>query len=143
MTPEEFPAIFTKGWALPKPEPFLDYFLPLIDAAAVFIQPMFPDAHGHAEIARTFRRLFVLSPDLIAIPQRSAIQGEAVYIESQCTTTIGRTSFHYAVCDRFLIRDDKISERRSYTDPTPTLLAVMRHPSVWPRAIRSRFAAGS
>jgi hypothetical protein len=143
MTPEEFPAIFTKGWALPKPEPFLDHFLPLIDANAVFIQPMFPDAHGRAEIERTFRRLFVLSPDLIAIPQRSAVEGEAVYIESQCTTTMGRSSFDFAVVDRFLIRDDKIIERRSYTDPTSTLFAVLRHPSVWPRAIRSRFAAGS
>jgi hypothetical protein len=47
MTPEEFTAIFTKVWVLPKPEPFLDHFLPLIDANAVFIQPTFPDAHGY------------------------------------------------------------------------------------------------
>jgi hypothetical protein len=28
MTPEEFPAVFGQGWALPKPQPFLDHFLP-------------------------------------------------------------------------------------------------------------------
>ena len=54
MTPAEFPALFAEGWALPKPEAFLDYFLPKIDAGATFRQPMFPDAHGPAQIERMF-----------------------------------------------------------------------------------------
>jgi hypothetical protein len=41
MTPEEFPAVFGRGWALPKPQTFLDHFLPLIHPQATFTQPMF------------------------------------------------------------------------------------------------------
>jgi hypothetical protein len=71
MTPEEFPAVFGEGWALPKPQPFLDHFLPLVHPQATFTQPMFGDAHGPAEVERMFRRLFVLLPDLIATHRRS------------------------------------------------------------------------
>ena len=51
MTPEEFPAVFGQGWALPKPQPFLDHFLPLIHPQVTFTQPMFPDAHGPPELS--------------------------------------------------------------------------------------------
>jgi hypothetical protein len=42
MTPDEFPAVFTHGWALPKPDAFLDYFLPMIAPDATFVQVRHP-----------------------------------------------------------------------------------------------------
>ena len=140
MTPDEFPTIFEEGWALPKPQPFLEFFLPLIAPDAVFIQPTFRPAHGRVQIQRTFRRLFTLYPDLVAVPQRSAARGDTVYIESICTTRLGGSQFSFAVCDRFVIRDGLLAERRSYTDPGPAVRALLRHPTAWPRAIRSWFA---
>ncbi len=69
MTPEDFPVVFAEGWALDKPGPFLDYFRPLIHDNATFVQPMFPDAHGPAEVEHMFRKLFSLFPDL---PRRNS-----------------------------------------------------------------------
>ena len=50
ITPAELPAAFAQGWALPKPDAFLDFFMPLIHEDAVFIQPMLADARGQAQI---------------------------------------------------------------------------------------------
>lgn len=138
MTAEEFPAIFAEGWALPKPGPFLDYFLPLIHGQAAFVQPMFPVARGPAEIERMFRRLFALLPDLIAEPRRHAVHGNAVFIESNCTATLGTKPVRFSVCDRFVIENGKILDRQSYSDPTAMILAVLRRPRSWRRAVRSR-----
>jgi limonene-1,2-epoxide hydrolase len=138
MTPDDFPELFATGWALPKPDAFLDFFLPVIADDAVFCQPSFPDAHGRAEVAGMFRQLFTLFPDLTASPQRRAIAGDTVFIESICATTIGRRTIQFAVCDRFVIRDGQIRHRQSYSDPIPTMVAVARSPQAWARAIRSR-----
>jgi ketosteroid isomerase-like protein len=138
MTPEEFPALFAAGWLLPKPEPFLAHFLPMIAADATFTQPSEPEACGYAEIERLFRRVFALIPDLVARPQRSAVNADTVFIESECDGTLANTPIHFSACDRFVIRDAKIVERRSYMDPTAILGVVIRRPSSWPRAIRAR-----
>jgi limonene-1,2-epoxide hydrolase len=138
MTPDDFPEVFATGWALPKPDGFVDFFLPLIAEDAVFAQPSFPDARGHNEIARMFRQLFTLFPDLTPTPLRSAVVGDAVFIESDCATTVGRRVVRFPVCDRFIIRDGKIQERRSFSDPIPTMAALARTPQAWARAIRSR-----
>jgi limonene-1,2-epoxide hydrolase len=138
MTPDEFPDVFAAGWALPKPDGFLDFFLPMIAENAVFSQPSFPDAHGRDEVAHMFRQLFTLFPDMTASPQYIATAGDAVFIESTCATTIGRRTVQFIVCDRFVIRDDQIQQRRSHSDPIPTMVALARSPKAWARAIRSR-----
>lgn len=138
MSPEEFPAAFAHGWALPKPDGFIDYFLPVIAPDAVFVQPGFPAAHGRDQVIGMFRRLFTLFPDLTATPNCSAIAGDTVLITSTCTTAIGQKSVHFDVCDRFVIRDGMIAERQSYSDPTPTMLQLVVHPTAWGRIVKSR-----
>jgi hypothetical protein len=132
--------MFAEGWALPKPGQFLDFFRPLIHHEATFSQPMFADAHGRDEIERMFRRLFALFPDLGAKPLRSAVFDDTVFIESECTGTLGYKPFHFSVCDRFVIEDGKILDRRSFSDPSSAVFAVLRRPTSWPRVIRSRIA---
>jgi hypothetical protein len=61
-----------------------------------------------------------------------------VFIESDCTATLGRKPIHFPVCDRFVIDNGKILNRRSYSDPTPVLLTALRRPTSWPRSLRSR-----
>ena len=138
MTPDEFPAAFAHGWSLAKPDAFLEYFLPLIADDAVFVQPGFPDARGSAQIARMFRRLFTLFPDLTTTLQSSAVAGDTVFISSACATTIGRRAVEFDVCDRFVIDGGTIVSRRSHADPTRTLLALARSPTGWKRVAASR-----
>jgi hypothetical protein len=101
---------------------------------------MFPDAHGPTEVERMFRRLFTLLPDLVATPRRSAVHGDIVFIESDCAATLGTKPFSFSVCDRFVIHDDKVLDRRSYSDPGPVVRAVLGRPSSWTRAVRSRIS---
>jgi ketosteroid isomerase-like protein len=135
VTPDEFPGVFTRGWARPKPTEFLNFFLPLIAADATFIQPGFPVAVGHDQIARTFRRLFALLPDMTAVPQYTAVTGAIVFVESACVATLSGKPIEFRVCDRFVLRDGKISARHSFSDLLPLLTAVLRHPGTWPRVI--------
>jgi ketosteroid isomerase-like protein len=140
MTPGEFPPAFAQGWALPKPDAFLDYFLPMITADATFTQPAFPTAVGHEQISRTFRRLFTLLPDMVAVPAHTAVAGDMVFIESTCTATLAGKAIEFRVCDRFELRNGKITSRHSFSDPVPLLAAVLRHPATWPRALKARTA---
>lgn len=138
VTPADFPGMFAEGWGLPKPDAFLAHFLPVIDTDATFRQPTFPDAHGLAQIEQMFRRFFVLFPDLTVTVCGFAIAGDIVFIESGCAATLGRTTVRFDVCDRFVIRNGKVVERRSFSDSLPVLLAVLARPASWPRAIRAR-----
>ncbi|MEU9021299.1 nuclear transport factor 2 family protein [Actinomadura sp. NPDC048394] len=140
MTPGELPAVFAAGWALPKPDAFLDHFRPVIAPDATFVQPMFPDARGIAAIEDMFRKLFALFPDASLRVVGSAVQGDTVYIESTCTVTLGRKPAEFDVCDRFTLADGAIRTRRSFSDPLPLLLTGLRRPSAWPRLIRSRIS---
>lgn len=138
MTPDELPAAFAAGWALPKPDAFLDHFRPLIASDATFTQPMFPAAHGVTAIEGMFRRLFVLFPDMALTVVRTAVEGDTVYIESACTASLGRGPVEFSVCDRFTVVGGVIRTRRSFSDPLPVLLSGARRPSAWPRLLRSR-----
>jgi limonene-1,2-epoxide hydrolase len=138
VTPAELPGAFAQGWALPKPEPFLDFFMPLIHEQAVFTQPLLAPASGHAEIEAMFRRLFLLMPEFIAVPLRSAVEGDVVFIESRCVAGVSGTHDPFDVCDRFVMMDGRIYDRRSFFDPAPVVRVVARRPWLWPSFARGR-----
>jgi hypothetical protein len=138
MTPDDFPDVFVDGWSRVKPGPFLEFFLPLIHADATFTQPQFADAHGVDEIEGMFRRLFIIVPDLSVAVRRVRIIDDTVFIESDAAAAFGRGPIQFAVCDRFVLRDGLIVDRRSYSDPSPFLYAALRRPTSWPRLVRSR-----
>ena len=136
------PAAFAQGWTLPKPDAFLDFFMPLIHEDAVFIQPMLAEARGHTQIDAMFRRLFGLMPEFVAVPRRCAVEGDVVFIESQCLAAVAGTRVRFVVCDRFVLAEGRICERRSFFDPGPVVRVLVRRPWLWPRALRSRRGSG-
>ena len=141
LTPQQFPERFAAGWSLPKPEPFLDYFLPLVAHDACSRQPLAADARGHAEIGDMFRRLFALLPDMVATPQHWAISGEMVFIESACAGTLGGRPFWFLVSDRFELSGGQIAARLSTFDCAAMVLALWARPRAWggrPASARSR-----
>ena len=85
-----------------------------------------------------FRRLFGLMPEFVAVPRRTAVEGDVVLIESHCRAAVAGHHVRFAVCDRFVLVDARISERRSFFDPSPIVSVVARRPWLWPRALRSR-----
>jgi len=136
LTAAGFVEVFAQGWALPKPEPFLDHFRPFVHPDATFNQPVFPTAHGVDGFERLFRQVFAQFPDLVALVQSFAVDSDTVYIESIFTGTLGRTPISFTACDRFDIQDGLLFQRRSHSDPLPVLLATLRRPSSWPAAAR-------
>jgi limonene-1,2-epoxide hydrolase len=102
-----------------------------------FTQPLFPEARGVEGFETLFRQMFALLPDLTVTVQRSTADDRAAIIESACMTRFGGRTIHLDVCDCFTIDDGLIIQRRSYSDPSPVLLAMLRSPAGWPRAARS------
>jgi hypothetical protein len=52
-----------------------------------------------------------LLPDLLATPRRSAVPGDTVFIESDCTATLRTKPIWFSVCDRFVIQEGKMFDR--------------------------------
>jgi limonene-1,2-epoxide hydrolase len=138
ISPAELPAAFAEGWALPKPDAFLEFFMPLIHEDAVFTQPLLAQARGHAEIDAMFRRLFGLMPEFVAVPRRSAVDREVVFIESHCLAAVSRARVRFQVCDRFVVSGGRISERWTFFDPGPMVRVIAPRPWLWPGALRVR-----
>jgi limonene-1,2-epoxide hydrolase len=141
IAPAELPAAFAEGWALPKPDAFLEFFMPLIHEDAVFTQPLLAQAHGHAQIDAMFRRLFGLMPEFVAVPRRWAVDNEVVFIESHCLAAVASTRVRFQVCDRFVVSDGRISERWTFFDPSPMVRIIVPRPWLWPGALRVRRGA--
>ena len=141
ITPAELPAAFAEGWALPKPDAFLDFFMPLIHEDAVFTQPLLAQARGHAQIDAMFRRLFGLMPEFVAVPRRFAVDREVVFIESHCLAAVARTRVRFQVCDRFVVSDGRICERWTFFDPSPMARIIVARPWLWRGALRVRRGA--
>jgi limonene-1,2-epoxide hydrolase len=136
LTPAALVELFATGWALPKPEPFLDHFVPHLHPDVVIEQPGLPPAHGIAGFAATFRKLFALIPDFTATVEFWAASGDSVLIISTAGGTIGRRPVTFAVCDRFDLADGLIVRRQAFFDPTPLRRTIVAQPRVWPAAAR-------
>lgn len=57
--------------------------------------------------------------------------------ESDCTARLGRGTIRLDVCDRFVIENSMVVDRRSFADPQPVLFAILRHPASWPMVVRA------
>lgn len=124
---------FTDAWARPTP----DRLVSLLDPDVRLVAPLVPTTIGADAARREFERLFELLPDLRAEVHRWSARGNFVFIEFTLSATVGRRVVRWHAVDRFHIRDGLGTERISYFDPTPVVLAFLRHPSLWPKLIRS------
>jgi ketosteroid isomerase-like protein len=137
MDARAFVAHFEQGWREPRgPDAFLAHFAPLMGPETRMRQPLAPDAVGEAEFAELFRGTFRLSPDLHARVIDSTVEGDVALIEFELIGSVGRRSFRVPACDRIVVREGMVRERRAYFDPLPILAAVLLSPGSWPRAAR-------
>jgi limonene-1,2-epoxide hydrolase len=134
LSPTALVDVFARAWALPKPEAFLDGFVPHLHPDVVLEQPGMPATCGISAFAEAFRRLFTLVPDLTAAVEFWAASGDSVLIIATAEGTIGRRRVTFVVCDRFDLADGMIVRRQAFFDPTTLRRAVARQPRVWPAA---------
>ena len=131
---EDFVERFRRYWAAPS----LGGFDTALAEDAVLVQPLSPTMHGLAEVRAGFTPIFAWLADLHGEVDRWGAQGNVVYIEFRLIATLGGKPLEWPVVDRFVLRDDgKASERVTYFDPLPIMIATLARPSCWWSFVRS------
>jgi hypothetical protein len=134
---ERFVQRFGEVWAEPSPE----LLNTLVHSDVVFVQPIEPDVHGHAEAAAFWRRLFRLVPDLRGEVVSWAHRGGVVYIELRMFGTLGGRPIAWTTVDRIHLDAGKVRHRTANFDPLPLITAIALRPKalalfLWTRVRR-------
>jgi hypothetical protein len=133
----DFVRRFAEFWQAPSPER-LDAVL----ASNVRLSaPLTPMTYGREAGKRAFADLFELIPDMTAEVHRWGATADGVLIEFTARGTAGGSPIAWQSVDRFVLDEDGLAtERFTYFDSLPLVLALARRPGAWPRFARSRFS---
>jgi hypothetical protein len=103
------------------------------------VAPMTPTTHGLADGKRAFEAIFRLIPDLTTEVHGWGTTEAGVLINFTLSGTVRGTPISWSAVDRFAIGGDGLAtERVSYFDSLPLIVAVARRPQLWPAFVRSR-----
>jgi hypothetical protein len=131
----DFVRRFAEFWQAPSPER-LDTVLAV---NARLSAPLTPTTTGLEAGKRAFADLFELIPDVTAEVHRWGATVDGVLIEFTARGTAGGSPIAWPAVDRFVLDEDGLaSERFSYFDSLPLVLALARRPRTWPGFARSR-----
>jgi len=131
----DFARRFAEYWKAPTPAG-LDTVL----AEQVrLVAPMTPVTRTLADGQRAFAELFELITEMTAEVHRWGATADGVLIEFTITGTAGGKPISWDAVDRFVLGGDGLAtERVSYFDSGPIVLAAAGRPRTWPGFLRSR-----
>jgi hypothetical protein len=131
----DFAARFADYWRAPTPER-----LSLVLADRVrLIAPMTPVTETLTQGQRAFAGLFELIPDLTGEMHRWGATEDGVLIEFTLSGTAGGKPISWSAVDRFVLgKDGLATERVTYFDSMPIVVAAAVRPRAWPAFLRSR-----
>ena len=138
---EDFVRAFAAGWQRPKPDGFLEHFLPRFHPEVQLVQPTLPPVNGLAEAERRFRELFALFPDYVVTVDDWAVKGDVVWIGLTHRTSVGRRSAAWRGVDRIRLEDGLIRERIAFFDSVSILPPALLAPRTWPTLLRWSLAS--
>jgi SnoaL-like domain len=131
----DFVRRFAEFWTSPSP----DRLAMLLADDVRLVAPMTPVTHTLADGERAFSAIFDLIPDLTAEVHDWGATDSGVLIDFTLSGSAGGAPISWRAVDRIEIGEDGLaSERVSYFDPLPLILAVARRPRLWPAFVRSR-----
>lgn len=131
----DFVERFTEFWRAPAPELLSTVLAPDARLSA----PMVPTTTGLQAGMRSFAELFQLIPDMTVEVHRWGTTSDGVLIEFTARGTAGGQPISWEVTDRFTLNEQGLaSERATYFDSLPLMLALARRPSVWGGFARMR-----
>jgi hypothetical protein len=134
----DFARRFAEFWAAPSPDLLDD----LLAEDVRLVAPMTPVTHNLADGKRAFATIFDLIPDLTAEVHGWGATESGVLIDFTLSGSAGGAPISWAAVDRIAIGEDGLAtERISYFDSLPLILAVARRPRAWPGFLRSRLAS--
>ena len=131
----DFVRRFTEFWQAPAPERLDTVLAPDARLSA----PMVPTTYGLKEGRRAFADLFELILGMTAEVHRWGATSDGVLIEFTVRGTAGGSPISWESVDRFVLDEHGLAtERFTYFDSLPLVLALARRPRAWPGFTRSR-----
>ena len=131
----DFVRRFTEFWQAPALERLDTVLAPDARLSA----PMVPTTYGLEAGQAHFADLFELIPDMTVDVHRWGATSDGVLIEFTVRGTAGGTPISWESVDRFVLDDDGLAtERFTYFDSLPLVLALARRPRAWPGFMRAR-----
>jgi ketosteroid isomerase-like protein len=132
-----FVARFTEFWMAPAVERLDTLLAPDARLSA----PMIETTHGLDEGKRAFAELFVLILDMTAEVHRWGTTEDGVLIEFTVRGTAGGAPVSWQSVDRFVLDEEGLAtERFTYFDSLPLVLALAKRPRAWPAFARGRIS---
>jgi hypothetical protein len=102
------------------------------------VQPLVKAHRGPEAFCRNIAPLFAAIPDVHARVLDWRGDDRIVFIEFHLQGTLGTRFVRLHVCDRFALEGGRVSERHSFFDPAPLLVAALRDPRALLALIRMR-----
>jgi hypothetical protein len=131
----DFARRFAEFWSSPSP----DRLAMLLADDVRLVAPMTPVTDTLAKGEKAFATIFGLIPDLTAEVHGWGATDSGVLIDFTLSGSAGGAPISWRAVDRIEIGEDGLAtERVSYFDPLPLILAVVRRPRVWPAFLGSR-----
>jgi hypothetical protein len=125
---EELVAWFTEAWRNPAYESFCRHVVPRLAPDARMVQPLVKPHRGHDAFCRNIATLFTAMPDVHGRVLDWRGDERTVFIEFHLIGTVGGRPVRLHVCDRFSLDGGLVTERHSFFDPAPLLVATLRSP---------------
>lgn len=126
---------FAEFWRAPAPERLDTVLAP----GARLSAPLVPTTYGLEAGRRVFADLFELISDMTVEVHRWGATSDGVLIELTVRGTAGGAPIIWESVDRFVLDEDGLAtERFTYFDSLPLVLALVRRPQAWPGFTRSR-----
>lgn len=131
----DFARRFAEYWRAPTPEGLAT----VLAEQVRLVTPMMPEMRTLAEGQRAFAGLFELIPDIRGEVHRWGATEDGVLIEFTLSGTTGGKPIAWSAVDRFVIGADGLAtERVTYFDSAPVMLAALTRPRAWPSLLRSK-----
>jgi ketosteroid isomerase-like protein len=118
---------FTRAWATPKLETFVELLHPEVRLLQPVTKPILGREAARAEFARLLRWL----PDLRGTVDQTAVHGDLALIAWRLVFTLGRRPAELRIVDRIVVADDLIREREAYYDSLALMITLLGRPSAW------------
>jgi ketosteroid isomerase-like protein len=128
---------FATGWRAGGPaDRFVEHFAAVMSPDVVLIQPLARTVRGQRGMRGVFAPIFAAIPDLRGEVQRWGETEDGLLIELTLRGTLDGRPIEWTVCDRIVLREGLMVERRSYFDPLPLMRAVVSRPRAGLRLLR-------
>jgi hypothetical protein len=125
---EDLVAWFAEAWRNPTYESFCRQVVPRLAPEVRMVQPMIRSHRGREAFCRNIAPLFAAVPDIHANVLDWRGDERTVFIEFHLEGTLGGKPLRLHVTDRFSQDGGLVTERVSFFDPAPLLLAALRNP---------------